>query len=127
MIKIFLNKLLFSASLIALLSSCTSTTSVDPAKIRKITPQEYSELCSYSKRVISDFPESKISASEKSVIYRTEPKFNVNYSSDKTGTYDLYWDINGKTISYLGDGDLTNPKDSFSRIVIISTGVTPGR
>ncbi|MEI6054875.1 MAG: hypothetical protein WCR55_02350 [Lentisphaerota bacterium] len=127
MTKIVLGKLLSLVLLVVFLSSCSSTTAVDLAKIQKITSQEYSDLCSYSRRVISDFPESKISSSEKSVIYRTEPKFNVNYSSDKAGTYDLSWNVNGKTINYIGDGDLTKPKDSFSRIIIISTGITPAR
>lgn len=124
--KVFLGKLFAFAILIALVSSCSSTV-VDPAKIQEITTPEYSDLCSYARRVISDFPKSKISSSEKSVIYRTEPKFNVNYSSDKVGTYDLSWNINGKTINYIGDGDLTKPKDSFSRIIIISTDIIPAR
>lgn len=118
-----LGKLLISAFLAVFLSSCASTV-IDPAKIQKITPKEYSDLCSYAKRVISEFPDSKITQSEKAVIYRTEPKFNVNYSSDKAGLYDLSWNIKGKNINYIGDGDLTKPADSFSRITIISVGVT---
>lgn len=126
MTKIFLGKLFSFTILAVLLFSCSSTV-VDPAKIQKITTQEYSDLCSYSRRVISDFPESKISSSEKSVIYRTEPKFTVNYLGDKSGTYDLSWNISGKSINYMGEGDLTRPAESYRRVIIITTEVTHGK
>ncbi len=103
------------------LTSCSST---DSSQIREITPQEYSVLLNYSRQVISKFPESKITRREKIIIYRTEPKFNVTYISGTTGSYDLSWDVKGKNINYVGEGDLTKPEDSFRKVVIIAVGVT---
>lgn len=118
----FINFLLLGI-IAVFLSSCNST--VDPANIKQITPQEYSALCLYAKQTLANFPESKIASSEKNLIYRTEPKFTVNYLDDKSGTYDLLWNIKGKSINYMGEGDLTRPAESYRRVIIIATEVTP--
>ncbi|HBM15737.1 MAG TPA: hypothetical protein DD381_05245 [Lentisphaeria bacterium] len=110
------------------ITSCSSTNSpVDPEKIQKITTQEQAELCTFAKKVLVAYNEGSITKEEKKTIILTEPRFTANYFSDKAGNYYFSWVIKGKTINYMGNGDMTDPQKSFDRVIIITTAIEPAR
>jgi len=124
LIKNFLK--IISFFLFVFVLSCSTTPHpVDPEKIQKITPQEQAELCTFARKVLMSYNEQMITKREKKLILSQEPKFTAKYLADKSGSYDFSWEVNGKTITCLGNGDMTDPEKSFKRIIVIAATVEP--
>ena len=109
-----------------LFAGCSSTKPKDPANAKKITSQEYIALLDFARQALANYNEGMISKEDKRTIMTAEPKFNVSYETDKSGMYDFTWSLNNKVINYLGDGNLTDPQNSFKSIVVITTSVGTG-
>ena len=91
----------------------------------KINSEEQQKLITFAEITIRALPESKITTTEKKAISETKPTISINYTGNKTGRYGITWNIYQKTITYTGNGDITSPASSFSKINIISIDVNP--
>lgn len=92
---------------------------------KKINNEDQQKLISFAEATIKALSETKITAAEKQAIIKTKPTIFVNYTGNKTGRYSITWDIGQKTITYVGNGDITSPESSFSKINIISIDANP--
>ncbi len=113
-IKFFLP--LFSMLSLLLIFGCSST----QKEYEKINSDDEQKLISFAVTAIRAMPDAKITPDEKTAVLKTKPAMSVIYTGNKTGRYGITWDINKKTITCTGNGDITLPKSSFSKINIIS-------
>ena len=91
----------------------------------KIDSEDQQKLISFAEAAIIALPEANITAAEKKAIAATKPVVFVHYTGNKTGRYSITWNINQKTITYAGNGNITSPESSSSKINIISVDTNP--
>jgi multidrug efflux pump subunit AcrB len=117
-----LKSLFFLSSLLLLLSTFGCNTQKE---YEKINSEDQKKLIAFAEATIRGMPETKITQTEKKAILETKPAISINYTGNKTGRYGITWNINQKTITYTGNGDITSPESSFSTMNIISIGTNP--
>lgn len=113
LLKSFLT--IISLSLLLLIFGCNSQ-----KEYKEINNKDQQNLIAFAETAIKALPDTNITAAEKIAIIESKPILSVNYTGNKTGRYSLTWNINRKTITYIGTGDITSPETSFSKINIIS-------
>ena len=89
-----------------------------------ITKDEYSDLVSFAKRIISKLPSKRLSPSDKHYISSHDPAPKIIYTGYKTGSVCLKWNIpNGTEIQYVAEGKIMDFQSSFKNIKMFNTRV----
>lgn len=97
-------------------SSCTRPRmSFEPTEAEKLTQKEKFALIDYVRGFVLSSHRLKLTAEEKEIIRKTDPRVRIHYTAPKEGRLNIIWEFKaGRTLSALCTGPLqtrNNPTD----------------
>ena len=108
------NRILHSGTLLLLLlCGCAPTITVNDVTYKALTREEEEYLVAAARAMLVK-PGKMVSEEEIGIVQKTEPKLEITYSGDRSGTAEGSWQAPEKIITVLFEGEFMSPTVSVS-------------
>ena len=98
-----------------LVSCARERLSFEPTEAERLTQKEKFALIDYVRGFVLSSRKLKLTAKEKEIIRKTDPRVRIHYTAPKEGRLNMVWEFKaGRTLSALCNGPLqtkNNPTD----------------
>ncbi|WP_294502889.1 hypothetical protein [uncultured Victivallis sp.] len=107
------NRISLTAALLLLICGCAPTITVNDVTYEALTQEEEAHLVTAARAMLVK-PGKMVSKEEIRLVQQTEPKLEITYTDDRSGTAEVSWQAPEKIITVFFEGEFMSPTVSVS-------------